>query len=284
MKRRDFLKAITTGIIVGGIAPSKVLADIIKVHPITTAENYDDHIKDYLDKMHNFNKPHGGDVCLDRKKFQILKSSLKRLKRLQRTVGYGNFYLLGFDDAISVASNYSRVGPFSRAELDFLEMIFYEDGALYGFFGEKPLKNLTYRVKKQEVVKVPNNGNYIFKGQPVETYKKIKKDIGDQVSLTSGVRSVIKQFMLFLNKTYKSNGNLSMASRSLAPPGYSFHGIGDFDVGQSGFGVANFTERFTTTDVFKRLEALGYVNLRYPKNNHLGVRFEPWHIKVFPNA
>jgi len=94
------------------------------------------------------------------------------------------------------------------------------------------------------------------------------------------VRSVIKQFLLFLNKAYESEANLSLASRSLAPPGYSFHGIGDFSVGQFGLGADNFTERFTTTPVYKRLNEQGYVRIRYPLDNLLGVRFEPWHIKV----
>jgi hypothetical protein len=195
-------------------------------------------------------------------------------------VGHGNFHLLNFDDALKIARNYSRVGRFPKAELHFLEMIFYESAALYGFFGEKPLKNLTARIKRYQVAKVPHTGNYLYKGLSVETYKKVKQALGDQVILTSGVRSIVKQFLLFLNKAYKSKGNLSLASRSLAPPGYSFHGIGDFDVGQVGFGAANFTERFTTTKVYRKLAHLGYVKLRYEQDNLLGVRFEPWHIKV----
>ncbi len=50
--------------------------------------------------------------------------------------------------------------------------------------------------------------------------------------LTSGVRGVAKQFILFLAKAEANGGNLSLASRSLAPPGYSYHGVGDFDVGE----------------------------------------------------
>jgi len=130
------------------------------------------------------------------------------------------------------------------------------------------------------VVKVRRTGNYLYKGLPLETYQKIRDDIGDQVILTSGVRSVIKQFMLFLGKAHESRGNLSMASRSLAPPGYSFHGIGDFDVGRVGLGAANFTEQFADTDVFKKLKDLGYIQLRYQDGNLFGVRFEPWHIRV----
>jgi LAS superfamily LD-carboxypeptidase LdcB len=130
------------------------------------------------------------------------------------------------------------------------------------------------------VVKIPYTGNYLYKGKPLETHDKIKKDIGDNVILTSGVRSIIKQFLLFMKKVSDNNHNLSLASRSLAPPGYSYHGIGDFDVGQVGFGAANFTEDFTTTEIYKRLTESGYIKLRYQKGNLLGVRFEPWHIKV----
>ncbi len=90
----------------------------------------------------------------------------------------------------------------------------------------------------------------------------------------------MKQFLLFLNKTRHSHGNLSMASRSLAPPGYSFHGIGDFDVGKKGYGIHNFTKRFTETNIYKKLNDLGFIKFRYEHNNNLGVRFEPWHIEV----
>lgn len=279
MKRRDFLKALIAGVIGSGLA-TEALAKITKIPRATPVENYDDHIKDYLYKMQHFNKSHEDDVCLDREKYRLLTSSVKRLKLLQRTVGHGNFYLLNFDDAIKIARNYSRVGRFPKAELNFLEMIFYEDSVLYGFLGEKPLKNITERIRRHEVVKIPYTGNYLYKGLPLETYKRIKQDLGRQVILTSGVRGLIKQFLLFLNKAYKSNGNLSLASRSLAPPGFSFHGIGDFDVGQVGFGVANFTERFTTTEVYRKLLYLNYINLRYTPDNLLGVRFEPWHIKM----
>ena len=54
----------------------------------------------------------------------------------------------------------------------------------------------------------------------------------------------------------------------------------DFDVGKIGFGRKNFTEAFATTDEFKKLVDLGYVEIRYPEGNTFGVRYEPWHIKV----
>ena len=61
---------------------------------------------------------------------------------------------------------------------------------------------------------------------------------------------------------------------------YSFHGVGDFDVGQKGFGLSNFSEKFIGTPVFRKLSERGYLTLRYPEENLLGVRYEPWHVKV----
>ncbi len=280
MKRRDFLKAVTTGIAAGGIVPSKLMARILIIYHHTAGPCSDEHIKDYLHKMQTFDQPHKGDVYLDQSSFLLLESSVKRFQRLQRTVGYGNFHLLSFDDALKIARNYSRVGSFPKDEIAFLEKLFYQDSARYGFLGNKPVKSITDRIKRDKVVKIPHTGNYLYKGLPLETYRKIKQAVGDEAILTSGIRSVIKQFLLFLNKAYQNQGNLSLASRQLAPPGYSYHGISDFDVGQVGYGAINFTARFVETDVFKKLKDLGFLQLRYPRDNLLGVRFEPWHIKV----
>jgi hypothetical protein len=282
MERREFLKSLAVGLIGVGLG-GEALAEAAKRRTVT-AEKYDDHIKDYLSKMRNFYKPHEDDVLLSREEFLLLKSCVKRLKNLQRTVGHGNFYILNLDGAIKIARKYSRVGRFTRAELNFLEKIFYQDSLVYGFLGEKPLKRITDRIRRRTVMKVPGTGNYLYKGVPLETYQKIKRDVGDQAILTSGVRSIMKQFLLFLNKAQRTKGNLSLASRSLAPPGYSFHGVSDFDVGQVGLGISNFSLRFMKTDVYKRLRDLNYINLRYPEGNLLGVRFEPWHIKVYPAA
>ncbi|MDH5660044.1 MAG: M15 family metallopeptidase, partial [Gammaproteobacteria bacterium] len=118
------------------------------------------------------------------------------------------------------------------------------------------------------------------KGDALTTFDKLKNDVGPDLILTSGVRSVAKQLQLFLAKLNSSNNNLSLTSRSLAPPGHSYHGIGDFDVGKKGFGRLNFTSQFSNTDEYKKLIELKYVDIRYTKNNNIGVRYEPWHIKV----
>jgi hypothetical protein len=240
----------------------------------------DDHIKDRLIKQRLFDTVFEDDIFLEEALLPQLDSSLVRLQKVQAVVGYSNFSLLDFDETLKFGKAYAEIGEFTRSELDFLELIFYSQGETYGFMGEKPIKTITGKISKNKVEKIPYTGNYLYQGRPAELYQEILRQVGSNVILTSGVRSVMKQFLLFLNKAKTNRGNLSLASRSLAPPGYSFHGIGDFDVGQRGYGTQNFTEAFTQTDVYKKLIDLGYLKFRYERDNLLGVRFEPWHIEV----
>lgn len=279
MKRRHLLKALGLGCIGFGVT-TELSAQTAATSLARVNETADIEIKDYLHKIQHFNNRHEDDVLIDSNFNDALASTVMRLRRLQKLVGHGNFHILSFADGLALAENYSRVDRFTKQELSFMETIFYAEGQRYGFFGQKPLKEITAQVKKNEIIKIRNSGNYLYKDRSNEIYNRIKKELGDKVVLTSGVRGVMKQFLLFLDKVYSSNGNLSLASRSLAPPGYSFHGNGDFDVGQAGWGALNFTAHFTETEVYKRLSELGYLKLRYPPGNRLGVRYEPWHIKT----
>tara|TARA_B110000438_G_C15402269_1_gene473907 strand:+ start:166 stop:582 length:417 start_codon:yes stop_codon:yes gene_type:complete len=136
------------------------------------------------------------------------------------------------------------------------------------------------KITPRKVTKIARTGHFLYRGESEALYHKVKQDLVDSIVLTSGIRSFVKQTHLFLAKTIQSKGNFSHASRSLAPLGDSFHGIGDFDVGKVGLGSKNFTAEFSKTKEFQRLVDLGYVDMRYPKYNSLGVRYEPWHIKV----
>ena len=279
MKRRTLLKVLAVGFMQWSVS-KRVLAQHLTNISYLLPESNDDFIKDYLHKMINFNKPHKDDIYIPDSMGNIFSSIVMRLRRQQDIIGHGNFQILNFDDGLSLARRYPAIEAFTKAETRFMEMIFYSQAEQYGFFTQKPLKELTVRIKEKDVARAPDSPIYLYKGTPFDTFNKLKKQIGDQLILTSGVRGIMKQFLLFFNKAYRNNGNLSLASRSLAPPGYSFHGIGDFDVGQVGLGAANFNKIFTNTEVFKRLNALGYIKFRYPDKNLLGVRFEPWHIKV----
>lgn len=224
----------------------------------------------------------GAAACirLDARRLGLLGSTVRRLDALQRLVGYGNFNLLGFDDAIRHARSQPGVGRFTREELAFVDDLFATDARSYGFHGAKVFTELTTRVPRREVVKVRGSGHYLYRGRSLGLYRRVRREVGDSLVLTSGIRGIVKQIHLFLRKAVETGGDLSTASRSLAPPGHSYHGIGDFDVGKRGFGRRNFTPDFAATDEFRRLTDLGYVAIRYPHGNPFGVRFEPWHIKV----
>jgi len=277
MERRRFLKQ-------AALALTLAVFPFAGTHGATPVSDpsgsVDDHIKDRLIKQRLFDKVFEDDVFLDEAHLPQLDLSLARLKKVQALVGYSNFCLLDFDETLKFGKAYADIGEFTQPELDFLERIFYSQGETYGFMGEKPIKTITGKISKNKVEKIPFTGNYLYQGRPAELYREIQKQVGSDAVLTSGVRSVMKQFLLFLNKAKAGRGNLSLASRSLAPPGYSFHGIGDFDMGQKGYGTQNFTEAFTQTRVYKKLIDLGYLKFRYERGNNLGVRFEPWHIEV----
>ncbi len=220
------------------------------------------------------------DIYLSYREFKTLESLNKRLKRLSRFIGYANFNIVSFQDALFYGRNYSKIGSFTKDELALVEKLFYEDQEQYGFYGAKTCSNINNKISKKDVVKIPYTGHYLFKGKPQEDYAKLKIDIGDTLILTSGVRNVVKQLSLYANKIYNNGGNITRATIAIAPPAHSYHTISDFDVGRVGWGYKNFTADFASTKEFKKMRQLNYIGMRYNKNNSDGVRFEPWHVEV----
>ncbi len=252
MNRRDFLQLS----LLGAVLPESLFA----IH----------------NPIEHFRK----DIYFSSKEYECAYRLFSRLKRVQSIVGYGNFNIISFDSAISTSKYYPKIGKFQRDELDLFEKLFFVKASNYGFYGDKVVNDLTRVFKKKEMKKIPHTGHFLYYGDALTHYELIRKNIGNSIILTSGVRGIVKQMYLFLGKVFRVKGNLSLASNSLAPAGYSYHGIGDFDVGKVGFGYRNFTTDFEKTDEYKRLMDLGFVKIRYHKNNNFGVRYEPWHIKV----
>lgn len=240
----------------------------------------DDHQK-LITKSIDFNKNYPDDIFLKGEEFALLTSCLYKLKKLQNYVGFGHFNIVDWADGLEFAQRAKGIDRgFSSEEIKFLERLFYTRAEEYGFMGAKVFTEIDRGINRKKAVKVPYSGHYLVKGPSYEMYRKIKKDLGKDLILTSGARGTMKQFHLFLNKVVECKGNASMASRSIAPPGYSFHGRGDFDIGSKFLGKKNFTSDFANTKEYKKLVELGYVGIRYDLNNLEGVRFEPWHIKV----
>lgn len=256
MQRREFFKYAGLGLAIGATPASAITTSIGELFPAPK------------------------EIYLDKKEQLLLDSSLKKINTVKKIVGYGNFNIIGFDEMISVAQKYSKVDEFTKAELDFMEKMFYANPSVHGFYGKKITQNITDRINEKEVMKIPNTGHYLFKGKAQDSYDLMCKDIGESLVLTSGIRSVVKQFSLYFGKIQSVQYNLNEASKSLAPPAYTYHSIGDFDVGKKGFGYANFTSRFALTSEFKKMRTLRYIDVRYTVNNRDGVRYEPWHVKI----
>lgn len=309
MKRREFLKYLSlsgSSALLGGCsllhksglcpscinpfappAPAQQSAGIEDLAPSTTpSQKLDEQIlrsllKDERAKSLYFSQDFPDDLFFDSIKTNVMKVLVTKFRAIQRYAGHGNFNLLGMNEAFLFAQRAPGcAGGFNNKEKAFLEELFYFDAVKYGFMGDKVATNFTDEINSKEVHKIPGSGHFLRKGDSLDLFNKVKNDVGENLILTSGVRGVAKQFHLFMEKGLSVGGNMSKASRSLAPPGYSFHFKGDFDVGRRNFGLRNFEESFARTDEFKRLVDLGYVNIRYTQSNDLGVRFEPWHLKV----
>lgn len=220
------------------------------------------------------------DVNLDINDLTTLYTLDYRLKKLRRFVGYANFNLISFDEALYYARNYSAISEFTKQEIALIEKIFYISPSHFGFYGEKTVQNISQKISQKDIKKIGYSGHFLFKGKPLDDYNRIKKDIGSSIVLTSGIRNVVKQLSLYVSKLKSLNGNLTRASSIIAPPAYTYHAISDFDIGKKGWGNKNFTADFARTQEFAQMRKLNYISIRYTPNNKDGVRFEPWHVKV----
>ncbi len=283
MIRRDFLKLLgaSAPFILCGCGTAHLWRghthepDIGDLAEVSSATTHADH-----SKVTNFDQDFADDIFCTPEKFKLMQSLVVKFRAVQSHAGHGNFNLLGMDEFILLAHHARGIEALTTNEKNFLEELFFFDAKLYGFYGDKSFHHFTDTIKKSNVEKVPYTGHYLRKGKSLQTYQKIVQDIGNSVVLKSLVPALAKQLHLFIEKTISTNGNMSRASRSLAPPGYSFHGHEDFDIGRVNYGLKNFTDEFAQTEEFKALQRLGYAEIRYTEANNLGVRFEPWHIKV----
>lgn len=262
------------------VALARVEESDVEVQAPTYVEESGDEAQKVRQKVEHFEYDFSDDVFIADRERTLLVSALERMNRVQAYVGHGNFNVLSFDDMLSYARYQARIGEFPTAELDYLEQLFYDDVRELGFFGERVINNLTHSYADNDIEKIAGTGHYLLRGQSEVFYDKVRDQVGDSLILTSGVRGVVKQYHLFMAKVVQAEGNISRASRSLAPPGHSYHAIGDFDVGRVGGGMSNFTSEFAETDEYKRLQDLGFVQIRYTADNEFGVRYEPWHIRV----
>lgn len=233
----------------------------------------------------NANARNLGDILKEYQNLMLQNaiSCSRKIKGVKKIVGYRQFNLISWEDALKIASTYKSIEPFGKNDIGFVEELFASDPSIFGFFGERTLHNINMPIDQKKVSYIPNTGHYLFEQESLEKYNKIIHDVGPTLYLTSGIRNIPKQLDLLLGKIIQENGNLAMAYHSIAPIGFSYHHIGDFDVGKKGLAALNFSPRFAQTDEFRKLIDLSYVRIRYESRNAFGVRYEPWHIKVIEN-
>jgi hypothetical protein len=199
----------------------------------------------------------------------------RRLEAVQRVIGHGRFNLVSFDD-VRAAAPHTPGGPISAAESAEFEALLDLDARRIGFLGKRVVSDLAYRL--------PSNLVDVGRGQHVfpeadALFRRARAAVGERLIVTSGARGVPKQMHVFIRSALRA-GLVARRVHSVAPPGYSYHAVGDIDVGDRELGGVNFTEEFARSETYRRLAALPYIRFRYPPGNPFGVQFEPWHLEV----
>ena len=123
------------------------------------------------------------DVYLTREEFATLTILNKRFKNLRRFVGFANFNLLSYPQALDYARNYPQIGSFTKEELVLIDRLFHENPADYGFYGAKTCDNIENFISRKDVNKIPHTGHYLYKGKSQQDYDSVIKDVGDTLIL-----------------------------------------------------------------------------------------------------
>lgn len=254
LSRRRVLKSLSVGLLLSGPLWARTALDERPCR--SPAGNAGAQATPHrLCKAVHFEHDYADDVFIAAPLRRTLRAVVARLARLSDYGGYANFSVLSFDAALRYGGHCEAIGPFSPVEVELVEALFFADASGYGFAGQKPLTRLDEDVKRRQYARLPGSGRYLFKGPALDLFRRLQADVGDRLILTSGIRGIVKQMHLFLAKAHARRANLCRAARSVAPPGYSYHGIGDFDVGEQGLGGLNFTRRFADTQVYRHLRA-----------------------------
>lgn len=97
----------------------------------------------------------------------------------------------------------------------------------------------------------------------------------------SGFRSIADQERIFFDVKAKRGQDPERRAAVSAPPGYSEHHTGyAIDLGDANRPATDLQASFETTAAFRWLKknaAFYSFELSFPKNNRMGVSYEPWH-------
>ena len=133
---------------------------------------------------------------------------------------------------------------------------------------------------ERERYKVPYTGHFLYRGAPLDLYRKLERDLEKRVVLTSGIRSVVKQ--THLSSPGPSRQRVIFRGRPGRSrlPDIPTTASATLAWARSASVGRTSPRRSPGPRSTTRLVDLGYVDMRYPEGNLLGVRYEPWHIQV----
>ena len=104
---------------------------------------------------------------------------------------------------------------------------------------------------------------------------------GVDLQVLSAFRSIELQRSLFFDVKAERNQDAHTRAKVSAPPGYSEHSTGyAVDLGDGGQPATNLSQNFENTPAFEWLSKHAghyHFTLSFPKGNHQGVSYEPWH-------
>jgi len=233
--------------------------------------------RDYFDRMVAADDVFENDQFLNPLELELAREVVERLRDVEAFVGHGRFTTLNFEAVFKHSAGLAS-RRLTVADIRFLRDIFNRSSESLGFNGPRISNQFLAGHAQEALIFYPKYGEYLLSGDAIEQFERLEAEFGSSVMLTSGYRGHPKQMLLYLEKVVEAQGNLSLASRNRAPAGYSFHFIGDFDVGDVALGEQSFSRRFLKTSIYQSMVRAGWVKWRYPSHNLLGVRFEPWHI------
>lgn len=137
---------------------------------------------------------------------------------------------------------------------------------------------------KAELEPITPDGSLMMRRAAAEKFNQmVDAAAADGISLMplSGFRSVSEQESLFFDVKAERGEVATKRATVSAPPGYSEHHTGyAVDIGDGSSPGADLQFDFEDTTAFKWLEknaAYYSFELSFPKNNSMGVSYEPWH-------
>jgi zinc D-Ala-D-Ala carboxypeptidase len=147
------------------------------------------------------------------------------------------------------------------------------------------LGHLPYAEAAQsELESIPNHAEISLRKPAAEKFAAMSdaaKEDGILLMPLSGFRSLDEQNQLFFDVKAERGEEAAQRAAVSAPPGYSEHHTGyAVDIGDGDAPSANLQFGFDRTAAFKWLkENAAYYSfeMSFPKNNSMGVSYEPWH-------